>query len=79
MAFFIGNFRGLQHCYFPLYFIALKQQERPGSQLSGAKNRTNLSQLVQFLSLLHSKNPFLAQKFYALLRALLKNRKCIRL
>jgi hypothetical protein len=72
MVFLKGYFRGSQHFYFPLYLIAFFQQQRPGSQLSGAKNRIDLSQLDQFLSFLYSKNPFLNQKFYALLCALFK-------
>jgi hypothetical protein len=61
-------FGGPQHCYFPLYFIDILHQHRPGSQLSGTKNRTNLSQLGQFLCFFIIENPFLTQKFYALLK-----------
>jgi hypothetical protein len=49
------------------YFIDILKQQRLGSQLSGAKNRTNISQLGQFYPFYNRKTPFLFQKFYALL------------
>jgi hypothetical protein len=62
MAFFKGDFRGSQHYYFPLYLIAFLQQQRPGSQLSGAKNRIDLSQMDQFLSFFIFQKPFFDSK-----------------
>jgi hypothetical protein len=75
MAFFKGNFRGSQHCYFPLYLIAFLQQQRPGSQLSGAKNRIDLSQLEQFLSFFIFQNPFFDSK---ILRTVMRTVKKIK-
>jgi hypothetical protein len=62
MTFFKGDFGGSQHCYFSWYFIVFLEQQRPGSQLSGAKNRIEISQMDQFLSFFMFKNPFFDSK-----------------
>jgi hypothetical protein len=76
MVFFKGDFRGSQHYYFPLYLIAFLQQQRPGSQLSGAKNRIDVSQMDQFLSFFIFQKPFFDSKILRTVIALLKKRKC---
>jgi hypothetical protein len=55
-----------------LYYLDFYQKQRPGSQLSGAKNRLILSQLDQFYVFFCSKNPFRLKNFATVKSALLK-------
>jgi hypothetical protein len=55
--------------------LIFSQRERPGSQLSGAKSRIDLSQLDQFLSFFIFKKPFFDSKILRTVMCTVKKSK----